>query len=103
MDPITLNSINNIKPFELKPKSEEAISNSDKSSNFHETIKSFIDDVNSSQQNADHAVEQLVFGEKSDIADTVIALEKAKISFQLMVNIRNTLLQSYQEIMRMQI
>ncbi|MBI4650912.1 flagellar hook-basal body complex protein FliE [Candidatus Desantisbacteria bacterium] len=101
MDPISLNSIKNIIPAEIKPKIDQIEKNS--SGDFKKTMTNFLEEINQSQKDADKAIESLVFGEGAEISDAVIALEKAKISFQLMVNIRNTLLQSYQEIMRMQL
>lgn len=101
MDPISFNSIKKIIPAEIKPKIDQIETNNN--GDFKKTITNFLNDINQSQKEADKAIESLVFGEGAEISDTVIALEKAKISFQLMVNIRNTLLQSYQEIMRMQL
>ncbi len=101
MDPISINTLKGITPAEIKPKLEETKTTG--GADFKKTISEFINQVNETQQNADKAIENTVFNEGADIADTIIALEKAKISFQLMVNIRNSLLQSYQEIMRMQV
>ena len=40
---------------------------------------------------------------KGDLQETMIALEKADVSFRLMMQIRNKVLDAYQEIMRMQV
>jgi flagellar hook-basal body complex protein FliE len=40
-------------------------------------------------------------GETRDVAGTLIAVEKANLSFQLTLQIRNKLLEAYQEIVRM--
>jgi flagellar hook-basal body complex protein FliE len=60
-------------------------------------------EVNELQQKADHAIQQLVGEGKGDLQDTMVALEKADVSFRLMMQIRNKVLEAYQEIMRMQV
>jgi len=42
-------------------------------------------------------------GESKDLHSTVIAMQKADLSFQMMMQVRNKLMQAYQEIIRMQI
>ena len=41
-------------------------------------------------------------GESQDLHTTVIAMQKADLSFQMMMQVRNKIVQAYQEIMRMQ-
>jgi flagellar hook-basal body complex protein FliE len=60
-------------------------------------------EVNELQQKADQAIQQLVGEGKGDLQDTMVALEKADVSFRLMMQIRNKVLEAYQEIMRMQV
>jgi len=48
-------------------------------------------------------VSALQSGQTVPLHQAVIAMEEANVSFQLMVEVRNRLLDSYQEIMRMQI
>jgi flagellar hook-basal body complex protein FliE len=53
------------------------------------------------QSDAEQAVKQLTSG--GDPAEAIIAMEKADMNFQLMVEVRNKLISAYQEIMRMQV
>ncbi len=62
-----------------------------------------VSDVNNQQNVAMQAVNALQSGQNVPLHQTVIAMEEANVSFQLMVEVRNRLLDSYQEIMRMQI
>ena len=62
-----------------------------------------IDQVNSMQQQADRAVEQLVTGEDIDPAAVLTSIQKADMSFRMMMQIRNKLTQAYQEIKDMRI
>jgi flagellar hook-basal body complex protein FliE len=66
-------------------------------------LNSALGEVNELQQKADQAIQQLVGEGKGDLQDTMIALEKADVSFRLMMQIRNKVLEAYQEIMRMQV
>lgn len=60
-------------------------------------------DVNAEQNLANQTVNALQSGQNVPLHQAVIAMEEANVSFQLMVEVRNRLLDSYQEIMRMQI
>lgn len=53
------------------------------------------------QHEADALAEQVAKGHSGDLATTMIAIEKAQISFQLMLQVRNKVVEAYQEIMRM--
>jgi len=73
------------------------------SSSFAETLKSAIQDVNSLQVQAGKAVEQMVSGEAASIHDVMISVEKAKVSFDLLMEVRNKALDVYREMMKIQI
>jgi len=62
-----------------------------------------VSDINSQQNVATQTVNALQSGQNVPLHQAVIAMEEANVSFQLMVEVRNRLLESYQEIMRMQI
>jgi len=72
------------------------------SPDFSAMLKSFVGDVNAAQLNAGDAVQRLASGETTEIHDVMIAVEKAGVSFELMMELRNKLLEAYQEIMRTQ-
>lgn len=66
-------------------------------------LKEAIAQMSQVQREADALVEQVAKGRSSDLAGTMIALEKANLSFQLMIQVRNRMVEAYQEIMRMQV
>jgi flagellar hook-basal body complex protein FliE len=70
---------------------------------FSDTLKQAIGDVNDLQAEAGKAVEQMVAGEAVDLHEVMIAAEKAKTSFDLLMEIRNKALDAYREIMRIQV
>lgn len=53
------------------------------------------------QSDSEKAVKELVAG--GDPTEAIIAMEKADMNFQLMVEVRNKLISAYQEVMRMQV
>ena len=57
-----------------------------------------IDEVNAMQQSADRAVEQLMTGDEVNMAEVFTAVQKADMSFRMLLQIRNKMLQAYDEI-----
>jgi len=75
----------------------------DKGKSFSNVLMDSIDKVNNLQKQADTAIDDLVIGDNKDIVQTMITMEKADISFRLMMQVRNKILQAYEEVMRMQV
>ena len=61
-----------------------------------------LDEVNQLHAAADDAVQKLAAGEQKDIHQTMIAMEKADVAFQLLMQVRNKIIAAYDTIMRMQ-
>ena len=70
---------------------------------FSEYIKDSLAQVNGKMQAADKAVTDLASGTSQDIHSTMIAMQKAEVSFELVMQIRNKLIAAYDEIRRMAI
>ncbi len=70
---------------------------------FEAMLKDSLQNVNTLQGEADKSIEGLVSGEVKDLHETMIAIEKADLSFNLMVQVRNKLIAAYEEVMRMQV
>jgi flagellar hook-basal body complex protein FliE len=62
-----------------------------------------VNDVSAKQVAARAAVGGLLSGENVSLHQAMISMQEAGLSFQLMVEVRNKLLESYQELMRMQV
>lgn len=60
-------------------------------------------DVSAKSAAAGQTVGAMLAGENVPLHQAMIAMEEASVSFQLMVEVRNKLLESYQELMRMQV
>src|SRR5690349_13145786 len=72
-------------------------------SDFATTLKDAIQSVDSLQKEADVKMQQLATGKSTNIHETMIATEKADIALRLMVQVRNKIIEAYQEIMKMQV
>jgi flagellar hook-basal body complex protein FliE len=70
---------------------------------FGDTLTQAMKDVNGLQQEAGKAVDQMVAGESVDLHDVMIAVEKAKTSFDLLMEVRNKTIDAYRELMRIQV
>jgi flagellar hook-basal body complex protein FliE len=99
--------MNNIKGIDLlntkTPLAEANPAREGSKGDFSAHLSKALGEVNELQQKADQAIQQLVGEGKGDLQETMIALEKADVSFRLMMQIRNKVLEAYQEIMRMQV
>lgn len=81
----------------------QAVDKAGSGANFAEMIKTSIDSVNRKQVEADQAAAGLASGKSSNIHEVMIKMEEAEISLRLMVQMRNKVVEAYQEIMRMQV
>ncbi len=70
---------------------------------FKELLTESIGEVQRLQNEADTSIKQVVSGEIKDVSDAVVAVEKADMSFQTMMAVRNKMVAAYEEIMRMQV
>jgi flagellar hook-basal body complex protein FliE len=70
---------------------------------FASLLGKMVTDVSAQQSDALQSLRAVQGGQNVPLHQAVIGMEEASVSFQLMVEVRNRLLESYQEIMRMQI
>ena len=70
---------------------------------FHDVFNTAINTVESFQTQADKAVQDLLSGANEDVHTPVIATQKADLSFQLFMQVRNKVISAYQTVMGMQV
>ncbi|WAA10710.1 flagellar hook-basal body complex protein FliE [Fervidibacillus albus] len=70
---------------------------------FSNMLKNAIDEVNEAQIQADELTEKLALGENVELHEVMIAAEKASITLNASMEIRNKVIEAYQEIMQMQV
>lgn len=99
-----MNGINPIDPVPIRDLAEPAGSKAlSESGDFLGALKEAIAKVNEIQVEAGRAVTQVMTGQSQNVHEMMIALQKADVSFQLMMQIRNKLVAAYEDIQRMQI
>jgi flagellar hook-basal body complex protein FliE len=102
MEPVFIGPLNpNLKVPEVRVSQSPGKGQSD--SPFGEILKDAISTVNELQKQSDQEIQKVMTGESQDLHNTVIAMQKADLSFQMMMQVRNKIVQAYQEIMRMQV
>jgi flagellar hook-basal body complex protein FliE len=70
---------------------------------FAGVLKDAVSEVQRLQTEADSQIQQLVSGEVKDVTEAMVAVERADVSFQTMMAIRNKMVAAYEEVMRMQV
>jgi len=92
-DAVNLNLINEVEKIKKDQKTKEI--------NFGETIKNFLEAVNSAQKESQEKVSDIITGKSDDLTEAMVKMEEARLSFNLMLEIRNKLVEAYKEIERM--
>ncbi len=88
--------------FTLPPQGIQANPGSNPGTAFSDMVSKLAGDVSMKQAQAGDAWQGVLSGQGVPLHQAVIASEEAAVSFQLMVEVRNKLLESYKELMRMQ-
>jgi flagellar hook-basal body complex protein FliE len=70
---------------------------------FADQLQSAVQEVNRLQLARDERTEAMVRGEAVEVHEVMVAAEEAQLAFELLLEVRNKLLEAYQEIMRMQV
>jgi flagellar hook-basal body complex protein FliE len=74
-----------------------------KSNDFLDTLKEKLNEVNYKQIEAETLTQKFIKGEEDDIHKVMLSTEEARLSLELAVQIRNKLVEAYEEFNRMQI
>jgi len=84
-------------PLEIAP-----TDNQSNSPSFTDMMVKAIDNVNDSQQTANSLGQRFEMGDESvDLAQVMVSMQKARISFEALTEVRNKLLTAYQDVMNM--
>lgn len=93
--------VNNTKISNNLQKNDIATENN--GSNFLDTLNEKLNEVNDKQIEADDITQKFIKGEETDVHKVMVSTQEAKLSLELAVQIRNKLVEAYQEFNRMQI
>ena len=69
---------------------------------FQAVLEGTINQLDAIQKDAGDSIQKFLTGENEELHTTVLAAEKAEIAFDLGLQVRNKVVQAYQEVMRMQ-
>lgn len=105
--------LQDINPFEKTQQRQEAViqdlpaslqnNETTKHQGFGEMLNQSIEKVNELQLQADHAAKEAIAGRNKNIHETMLMMEKADMSFRLMMQVRNKVIEAYREIMKIQV
>ncbi len=73
------------------------------SPSFAEILKNSIQEVNALQKEADSAVQELVQAKTENVSEVLTAVEKADLAFRALMQVRNKLIEAYEEINRLRV
>lgn len=70
---------------------------------FSQLLSNFLSDMDNQQQAVSHDIDRLIAGEADNIHEVAITVAQADVSFRLFMEVRDQLINAYQEVMRMQV
>jgi flagellar hook-basal body complex protein FliE len=70
---------------------------------FKEVLSDALQQVDEAHKVSDRQIQNVLSGDVQDVHTAMIAMQKAELSFQMMMQVRNKLIEAYQEVMRMQV
>jgi flagellar hook-basal body complex protein FliE len=94
-------NVSSISPV-LPPQPESVTRSIPANGQFHQVLSSAIDQVELSRNAASQNVEKFLSGEGDDLHSTILAVQRADLEFEMMLQLRNKVVSAYQEVMRMQ-
>ncbi len=99
-DPLGLISgANGAAPLPPKPPAPEQV----EGPSFKDVLMANIEQVNRLQQDAEMAIEDLTTGKRDDVATVMVAKQKADMAFQMLQQVRNKMMDAYEEIKQMRV
>ena len=104
MDPIlNLNQFPSLAPVvETGRKPVSAGQGAAEGSDFSAILKQALQEVDAAQHTSEQEARNLMSGEATDMHTAILAVQKADVSFQMMMAVRSKLIDAYREVMRMQ-
>jgi flagellar hook-basal body complex protein FliE len=70
---------------------------------FKETLSKYMAEVNEMQNKADESIEKMAAGEITDVHQVMNSVQEANLAFNMMMEIRNKVMDAYQEVMRLRL
>ena len=90
-----LNQMRGLEPSVTTPKTDSKTGIS-----FNETLQKYITEANDLQIKADRDIQRMIAGDEIDAHEVMTAVEKANMSFEMVMEIRNKMMEAYREVMK---
>ena len=81
----------------------ESIANEESSTSFSQVIGDLINNVNDKQIESDNKIESLIKGEDVTMHEVMLSMQEAQVSMELLIEMRNKMVEAYQEINSIQL
>ncbi|VVS97410.1 Flagellar hook-basal body complex protein FliE [Sphingomonas aurantiaca] len=94
-------TLNRLTPPDATPGAASTMPRTEAPATFGDTLKSIVGKVNAAQEAEDIATERYERGETTDIATVALMQNRASVSFEATLQVRNKLLSAYRDIMSM--
>jgi len=99
----TGNTVSETRANEFAPKGVTAPGAADGAGSFKNVLRDAINETNSLQKSADVKIQELATGKTTNIPEVMMQVEKADIALRLMTQVRNKIIDAYQDVMKMQV
>jgi flagellar hook-basal body complex protein FliE len=96
-------AVTGIKPSAGNVKPSDAGNAGSTLENFGQVLNETLDSLNQVDNDANNAIARLAAGEDVELHQVMLAVQQADIAFNLALQVRNKLVEAYQEVMRMQV
>lgn len=103
MDPIELQGIKPFREIGISPEKGGGLQAERGGKSFSDILIRAVGSVDETMKESDQNVQDFVAGKTDNVHDVMISMQRAQLSFQMMVEIRNKAIEAYHEISRMQI
>jgi flagellar hook-basal body complex protein FliE len=94
---------NIVQPNKVEPSKTGQKQKSGSGESFGNMVHDYLSKVSEDGANASDETQKVLADKKENVHDAMIALEEASLSFQMMLEVRNRMLESYQELKRTQV
>ena len=94
---------NIIQPNKVQPNKSDQKPKSNSDNSFGNMVHDYLSKVSDDGETASEETQKVLADKKENVHDAMVALEEASLSFQMMLEVRNRILESYQELKRTQV
>lgn len=103
MDSLDIQGIRPFREIEISPEKGSSVRPQQGGESFSDMLIRAVGSVDETMKESDQNVQDFVAGKTDNVHDVMISMQRAQLSFQMMVEVRNKAIEAYHEISRMQI